>query len=235
MTRPLVLVVEDDQAMQRVLTISLRSNGYDVKATGLGSVALDEVDAHTPDVVLLDLGLPDIDGFAVAAGIRRMHELPIIVLSARDEEHHQIRALDNGANDYVTKPFREGELMARIRAALRRPIAISERREIRCGDIHIDVAQRRVFLRQTEITLTATEFKVLHLLAQKADSVVTHQQLLKTVWGNAYVDEVQYLRVYMRHLRLKIEDDPGQPRRLLTAVGVGYTLVRPEGRGERHI
>jgi two-component system KDP operon response regulator KdpE len=174
MTRPRVLVVEDDSARQRVLTIALRSNGYDVKATAMGRAALDEVEAHAPDVVLLDLGLPDIDGFAVAAGIRRTHELPIIVLSARDEEQHQIRALDNGANDYVTKPFREGELMARIRAALRRPVALSERREIRCGDVCIDVTRRRVLVREAEIAVTATEFRLLHLLAQASDRVVTH-------------------------------------------------------------
>ncbi|HVW27830.1 MAG TPA: response regulator transcription factor [Polyangiaceae bacterium] len=225
MTRPLVLVVEDDAVMRRVLTVALRSNGYDVKTAATGQAALHEVESHTPDVVLLDLGLPDIDGFAVTAGIRRAHELPIIVLSARDEEQQQIRALDDGANDYVTKPFREGELMARIRAALRRPVAVSERRDIRCGDLHLDVTQRRLFVRDVSVALTTTEFKLLHLLAQEPDRVVTHQRLLKAVWGTGYTHELQYLRVYMRQLRQKIEEDPSRPRRLLTALGVGYRLV----------
>lgn len=223
--RPLVLVVEDDAVMRRVLTVALRSNGYEVKGAATGSAALCEVESHTPDVVLLDLGLPDIDGFAVTAGIRMNHEVPIIVLSARNEEQHQIRALDDGATDYVTKPFREGELMARIRAALRRPVALSDRREVRCGDLHIDVAQRRVFVNGSEVRLTTTEFKLLHVLAQEAGRVVTHQQLLKLVWGTGYAHEVQYLRVYMRQLRQKVEADPSRPRRLMTALGVGYQLL----------
>jgi two-component system KDP operon response regulator KdpE len=229
MTRPLVLVVEDDTVMRRVLTVALRSNGYDVRSTDSGRGALREIETNTPDMVLLDLGLPDIDGFEVTAGIRRERELPIIVLSARDEEHHQIRAFDDGVNDYVTKPFREGELMARIRAALRRPIAISERREIRCGDVHVDVSQRRVFVGGAEVALTATEFKVLHLLAQSQGRVVTHSQILRAVWGPSQAYEVQYLRVYMRQLRQKIEEDASQPRRLLTALGVGYRLVPADG------
>jgi two-component system KDP operon response regulator KdpE len=146
-------------------------------------------------------------------------------LSARDEEQHQIRALDGGANDYVTKPFREGELMARLRAALRRPVSFSERRELKVGDIYIDAVQRRVFVADVEVTLTPTEFKLLHLLARESDRVLTHQQLLREVWGSSYVTEVQYLRVYMKQLRSKIEEDPSRPTRIVTALGVGYQLV----------
>jgi two-component system KDP operon response regulator KdpE len=217
--------VEDDTAMQRVLSVALRSSGFDVQSASTGVAALQQVERHTPDVVLLDLGLPDIDGFAVTAGIRKNHELPIIVLSARDEEHHQVRALDDGANDYVTKPFREGELMARIRAALRRPVAAAERRDIRCGDVHLDLMQRRAFVRETEVLLTATEFKLLRLLAGASGRVVTHQHILQEVWGGGCTDELQYLRVYVRQLRQKIEDNPSRPQRLLTALGVGYRLV----------
>lgn len=222
---PHILVVEDDPALRTALLRALGDRGYATSSAPTGMAGLASVVDGHPDLVVLDLGLPDIDGFAVTAGIRRAHETPIIVLSARGEEQHQIRALDDGANDYVTKPFREGELMARIRAVLRRPIALSDRREIRCGDVHIDVGERRVFVRDAEVTLTMTEFKLLHLLAQADGCVVTHQQMLKAVWGPAYVHEVQYLRVYVRMLRQKLEEDPGQPRRLLTALGVGYRLV----------
>jgi two-component system KDP operon response regulator KdpE len=228
MTQALVLVVEDDTVMQRVLTVALRANGYNVRAAGSGFAALREVDTFTPDVMLLDLGLPDIDGFAVTARVRRTHELPIIVLSAREEEENPVRALDDGANDYITKPFREGELMARIRAVLRRPVAVAERRDIWCGDVHVDVAQRRVFLGERELVMTATEFKVLHMLAQAAGRVVTHQQLLRAVWGVGFAKEVQYLRVYVSQLRQKLEENPARPRRLVTALGVGYRLVPPE-------
>src|SRR5689334_20405057 len=211
--------------MRNVLTVALRSHGYDVKAAANGGDALREVEHRTPDAIILDLGLPDVDGFQVVTQIRRAHEVPIIVLSARSEEQHQVRALDDGANDYVTKPFREGELMARIRAALRRPVPLSERRELRVGDLFLDALQRRAFMSDAELVLTPTEFKLLHILARECNRVVTHQQLLREVWGIHSVDEVQYLRVYMRQLRQKIEKDPARPERLVTALGVGYRLV----------
>lgn len=225
MNRPLILVVEDDAVLRGVLIVALRSHGYEVKPAANGQQALNAIEARTPDAIILDLGLPDVDGFEVAAAVRRKHELPIIILSARDEEQHQIRALDGGANDYVTKPFREGELMARLRAALRRPVSFSERRELKVGDIYIDAVQRRVFVADVEVTLTPTEFKLLHLLARESDRVLTHQQLLREVWGSSYVTEVQYLRVYMKQLRSKIEEDPSRPTRIVTALGVGYQLV----------
>lgn len=165
------------------------------------------------------------EAFEVATKIRQKYEFPIIVLSAREGEQEQIRALDGGANDYVIKPFREGELMARIRAALRKPVSRYERRELVVGDLRIDALQRRVFIRNREITFTPTEFALLELLARNADRVMTHSQLLRDVWGPSQTDDAQYLRVYMRQIRQKIETDASRPRRIVTVLGVGYRLV----------
>jgi two-component system KDP operon response regulator KdpE len=227
MTRQLLLVVEDDPEMRSVVSFTLRNYGYDVKEAATGSEALSQVEARTPDAMLLDLGLPDIDGFVVTACVRQAHEFPIIILSARGEEQHQVRALDSGANDYVTKPFREGELMARVRAALRRPVPVTERRDLNLGDLRIDSAQRRVFVRGQEVTLTRTEFELLDVLARNADRVVTHRQILRAVWGAEH-DEVHYLRVYIKSLRAKIEKNPARPSRIVTTLGVGYRLLSLE-------
>jgi two-component system KDP operon response regulator KdpE len=224
MTNHVVLVVEDDSVMLGVLTLALRNQGYQVVPAGTGRAALAEVNLRPPDAMILDLGLPDIDGFEVASAVRGRYELPIIVLSARDGEEDQIRALDTGANDYVTKPFREGELMARVRAALRRPIPLSERREICVADLRIDCLERTVRVRDEEVTLTRTEFDLLYFLAKNVNQVVTHRQLLREVWGARGSEDIHYLRVYMRSLRQKIEDDPADPRRIVTALGVGYRL-----------
>ncbi|MES1174827.1 MAG: response regulator transcription factor [Myxococcales bacterium] len=224
MTKHVVLVVEDDSVMLGVLTLALRNQGYQVVPAGTGRAALAEVNLRPPDAMILDLGLPDIDGFEVASAVRGRYELPIIVLSARDGEEDQIRALDTGANDYVTKPFREGELMARVRAALRRPIPLSERREICVADLRIDCLERTVRVRDEEVTLTRTEFDLLYFLAKNVNQVVTHRQLLREVWGARGSEDIHYLRVYMRSLRQKIEDDPADPRRIVTALGVGYRL-----------
>lgn len=225
MTAPVVLVVEDDAVMLNVLSVALKSHGYEVRSAPNGSQALAEVARRPPDAILLDLGLPDMDGVEVTARVRREHELPIIVLSARGDEASQVRALDEGANDYVTKPFREGELMARMRAALRRPLRPSGNKQLAVGDLSIDAVQHRVFVGKYEVNLTPTEFKLLHLLAQHPDQVVTHHQLLREVWGSARAEEMQYLRVYMKQLRAKIEGDPSRPKRILTALGVGYRLT----------
>jgi len=222
--RATVLVVEDERDMRKVLMVALQSHGYDVVEAGTGKQALAKFREIPPSVILLDLGLPDMDGVQVVSSVRREHDLPIIVLSARSEEQQQIRALDAGANDYVTKPFREGELMARVRAALRFGPRPNEQRELSVGDIRIDAIARRAFVGSKEVELTPIEFKLLHLLACEAGQVVTHHQLLSEVWGAGRVDEVQYLRVYMKQLRRKIEDDPARPRRILTALGVGYRL-----------
>lgn len=228
MNRLRVLVVEDDARMRGVLTVALRSHGYEVASAATGEQALHEIGLQAPDALILDLGLPDMDGIEVTTRVRREHELPIIILSARGEEEHQIRALDEGADDYITKPFREGELMARIRAALRRPAMPQRPQEIAVGDLRIDPEQHRCFVAGAEVALTPIEFKLLLALARHADRVVTHPQLLREVWGPTRVDEVQYLRVYMKQLRNKVEQDAAHPRRILTALGVGYRLASGE-------
>jgi two-component system KDP operon response regulator KdpE len=225
MSRQRLLVVEDDSEMRSVIALALRAYGYDVSQVATGADALIEVHTRTPDAVILDIGLPDIDGFVVTARIRQSYELPIIVLSASPEELQQIRAFDSGANDYVVKPFREGELMARVRNALRRPIALVERRDLTVGDLRLESMRRRVYLQGAELKLTNTEYDLLHVLARNADRVVTHGQLLLAVWGPERLNEVQYLRVFVRALRDKIEEDPTQPRRITTVLGVGYRLV----------
>ena len=225
MTRSHLLLVEDDAEMRGVVSFALRSYGYDVKEAANGAEALAQIQRRTPDAMILDLGLPDIDGFVVTACVRQTHDFPIIVLSARGEEQHQVRALDSGANDYVTKPFREGELMARVRAALRKPVPVLERREMNIGNLRIDSGQRRLFVDGDEVALTRTEFELLDVLARSADRVVTHRQLLRAVWGAEHADEVHYLRVYIKLLRSKIERNPSRPTRILTTLGVGYRLV----------
>ena len=224
MSKAGVLVVEDDVVMRGVLMVALRSHGYDARPATCGREALDEVASQPPDVMLLDLGLPDMDGVDVAASVRREHALPIIVLSARGDEQQQIRALDHGANDYVTKPFREGELMARIRAALRRPPLV-HRADLKLGDLTIDPDERRVFVRNREVRLTPTEFKLLHILARQPGRIFTHEQIMGEVWEADEPRHIHNLRVYMRLLRNKIESDPTRPARIVTALGVGYRLV----------
>jgi two-component system, OmpR family, KDP operon response regulator KdpE len=224
--RPLLLLVEDDTDLRGVVALALRNYGYEVKEAATGGEALRLIRVRAPDAVILDLGLPDMDGFEVTASIRAEHELPIIVLSAFAEEQHQVRALDGGANDYVVKPFRERELMARVRVALRRPTTQGRDDDTTTiGDLRIETGKRRAFLAGVEIKLTRTEFELLDVLASKADRVVTHRQLLLSVWGSAHVNEVHYLRVYVKLLRQKIEQDPGHPKRLVTALGVGYRLA----------
>jgi two-component system KDP operon response regulator KdpE len=224
--RPLLLVVEDDADLRGVVALALRNYGYEVKEAATGSEALRLIRVRAPDAVILDLRLPDMNGFEVTASIRAEYELPIIILSALAEEQHQVRALDGGANDYVTKPFRERELMARVRVALRRPTTQGQDNDTTTiGDLRIETSKRRVFLAGAEVKLTRTEFDLLDALARKADRVVTHRQLLLAVWGAAHVNEVHYLRVYVKLLRQKLEPDPTRPRRLITALGVGYRLV----------
>ncbi|HYP87837.1 MAG TPA: response regulator transcription factor [Polyangiaceae bacterium] len=223
-----VLVVEDDAVMRRVLLVTLRGHGYDASAAANAREALQHVEKRAPDAMILDLGLPDMDGVEVATAVRRRHELPIIVLSARGDEQQQIQALDAGANDYVTKPFREGELMARVRAALRRPVPLPERKVLEVGLIRIDALQRKAYRQNAEILLTPIEFKLLYLLARESPSIVTHQQLLSEAWGSARGEDVQSLRVYVKQLRRKLEADPARPQCLITALGVGYRLLPPD-------
>jgi two-component system KDP operon response regulator KdpE len=227
--RPVILVVEDERDMRKVLFLALRSHGYRVAEAATGKQALAKFREVSPNVVLVDLGLPDMDGVEVVASVRRENEVPIIILSARSEEQQQIKALDAGANDYVTKPFREGELLARVRAALRYGPRRKELRELVVGDIRIDAVQHRVFVSDVEVELTPTEFKLLHMLACEPGQVLTHGELLRAIWGPTRADDVQYLRVYVKQLRKKLEDDPTQPKRIVTALGIGYRLTQSDG------
>ncbi len=220
-----VLVVDDERALARALAINLRAAGWEVVTAADGRSALDAAATTHPDVVLLDLGLPDIDGMEVLAGLRGWTSVPIVVLSARQHGEDKVEALDLGADDYVTKPFAMNELMARLRAAVRRgQDAAPELVDVRVGDLVIDLARKRITRGGRDVRLTPTEWNFLELLARNLGRLVSREQILREVWGPAYVGENHYLRVYAAQLRRKLEDDPARPRHLVTTGGVGYTL-----------
>lgn len=227
----LILLVEDEPQMRRFLRVTLQSHRYRfVEATG-GAEGLREVSTRNPDVVLLDLGLPDMDGLEVVKRIREWSRVPVIVISAREQEQDKIRALDAGADDYLTKPFGAGELLARIRVALRRRLTpYGEKGEpvFSLENLRVDLAARQVFLNGAEVHLTPIEFRLLSVLVKNAGKVVTHSHLLKEVWGPPHMNQTQYLRVYMGQLRHKLEADPARPRFFLNEPGVGYRLRVPE-------
>jgi two-component system, OmpR family, KDP operon response regulator KdpE len=226
---PLVLVIEDDSQMRRFLRASLSGNGYQVVEADTGAEGVLQASARNPDVVLLDLGLPDLDGLVVTQRLRAWATTPIIVISARGKEEDKINALDAGADDYLTKPFGVGELLARIRVALRNAArADSGLSEFSVGDLKVDLVRRQVVVRDKEVHLTPIEYKLLAALVKHAGSVVTHRQLLREVWGPNSSDQTQYLRVYMGHLRHKLEQNPSRPQYLTTEPGVGYRLRLPE-------
>lgn len=222
-----VLVVEDEAHMQRFLRATLLANGYLVTEATTGALALMHASRHAPDVVILDLGLPDVDGLEVMRQLRSFTRVPILVLSARGRETDKVQALDAGADDYLTKPFGAGELLARLRAALRRATlarvgggeTVFERDQLR-----VDLGARQVVLAGREVRLTPIEWKMLRALVTNAGRVVTHQQMLQEVWGPQCSTEIHYLRVYMSQLRRKLEPEPARPRCLLTEPGVGYRL-----------
>ena len=225
---PLILLVEDDLPIRRLLRTTLSDEEYRLVEAETGQKGLREALQQPPDLVILDLGLPDMDGQDVLRQLREWLRAPIIVLSARDQERQKISALDGGADDYLTKPFSTGELLARIRVALRhatRLLGDSESSEFVCGGLKVDLAARRVFVDETPVKLTALEYKLLATLVRHAGKVLTHRFLLKEVWGPGQVQELHYLRVFMAALRRKIEADPAQPRYLLTEQGVGYRLA----------
>lgn len=226
---PSVLIVEDEVAMRRVLRTALGGQGYRVwEAEGVAE-GLNAFTARSPQVVLLDLGLPDGEGFELVERIRETSEVPIVVISARGDERDQVRALDGGANDYVTKPFREAELFARLRAALRSAARASRyAATLNIGSLRMLCFERRVFMNEVEVQLTPTEFSLLQVLARDAGRVITYRQLLRQVWGPEYVDDVQYVRVFMKQLRQKLEVDPNRPKLLVTTPGVGYRLRAPD-------
>ncbi len=222
-----ILIIEDEPAMQKLLRTCLASEGYRVVEAGTGGEALALARTHNPDLVLLDLGLPDMDGMDVTKSLREWTRAPILVLSARGQEEDKIHALDVGADDYVTKPFGTGELLARIRVALRhraRSGQDSPDAVLTAGDLKIDLDRRQVFVGDKEVHLTPMEYKLFSVLMRNAGKVMTHAQLLGEVWGPAYSTQTQYLRVYMVQLRHKLERDPARPRWLVTEPGIGYRL-----------
>lgn len=223
--RPHILVVDDEPSLVAVLQPVLEAAEYDVTVATDGAGALAALEREQPDIVLLDLGLPDFDGKQVIARIRPRSDVPIIVVSARHQEAEKIAALDEGADDYVNKPFEIGELMARVRAALRRRSNIRRRPvQFRAGPLTIDFRTRRVVLSGETIKLSPKEYALLTTLAESAGQVVTHKRLLAAGWGDSSAD-TQYLRVYMGLLRQKLEEDPAEPRLILTEAGVGYRLA----------
>jgi two-component system KDP operon response regulator KdpE len=222
---PKVLVVDDEPALARALAINLRAHGWEVVTAADGRSALDAAATEHPDVVLLDLGLPDLDGTEVLAGLRGWTKVPIVVLSARQHGEDKVEALDLGADDYVTKPFAMNELMARLRAAVRRgQEAGPETTEVVVGDLVIDLARKHVARSGTDVRLTPTEWAFLELLARNVGRLVSREQILREVWGPAYEHESHYLRVYAAQLRRKLEADPAHPVHLVTTAGLGYTL-----------
>jgi two-component system KDP operon response regulator KdpE len=223
----LALVVEDEPQVIRFLKASLASHGFRVLDAPTGQRGLIEASAHVPDIVLLDLGLPDMDGVEVVRRLREWTAVPVIVLSARGQERDKIEALDAGADDYLTKPFGIGELLARMRVALRHADRVgedAESGELVVGDLWVNLAARRVTVAGKEIHLTPNEYRLLAVLSRNAGKVVTQRQLLKEVWGPSSIEQSHYLRVYMAQLRHKLEAEPARPRWLITEPGVGYRL-----------
>ncbi|HEY7206844.1 MAG TPA: response regulator [Gaiellaceae bacterium] len=226
-----VLVVDDEPQILRALRTTLRGAGYDVDTAATADEALAAAAARPPEAVILDLVLPDGSGTDVCRELRTWTEAPVIVLSAVGDERQKIEALDAGADDYVTKPFSVEELLARLRAVLRRRSGPSQQPVLEIGDLRIDVADRRVTVGGKRVKLSPHEFNLLRVLAQNQGKLLTHRALLREVWGPAYQVEAHYLHVYVSHLRRKIEPDPSSPRYLLTEPGAGYRLVDPTANG----
>ena len=224
---PLILIIEDEPPMRRFLRATLRAQGYQAVEAGSAREGLAQAAGRNPDVILLDLGLPDADGLDTARELRRLTRSPIIVLSARGQEQDKVAALDRGADDYLTKPFGVPELLARVRVALRHaalPANAPAQAVFAVGGLRVDLLRRQVFRDGGEVHLTPTEYKLLAALIREAGRVITHRQLLEEVWGTNYVDQGHYLRVYMAQLRHKLEPDPSRPRLLTTEPGIGYRL-----------
>src|SRR6478752_74712 len=226
-TPPEILLIEDELPIRRFLRASLPAENYRLVEAETGEKALRLAAQRPPDLVILDLGLPDMDGQDVLRQLREWLRAPIIILSARDQEKQKVMALDNGADDYLTKPFGTPELLARIRVALRhatKPGGEQESSVFECGDLKVDLAARRVLIGAEEVHLTPLEYKLLTTLIKHAGKVLTHRFLLKEVWGPGHAEETHSLRVFMAALRRKLEDDPAEPKYLLTEAGVGYRL-----------
>jgi two-component system, OmpR family, KDP operon response regulator KdpE len=222
-----ILCVEDEPQLLRTLGANLRARGYDVDLAFTGEAALELATARRPDVVLLDLGLPGISGLEVIRQLRHWTAVPIVVLSARDREFDKIGALDAGADDYITKPFGMGELLARLRAVLRRPTPTDEPPTVVTDDLAIDLSTQRVTTALGQVKLTPTEWHIVEVLVRNAGRLVTSRELLRTVWGPEYGEETNYLRVHMAHIRRKLEPQPGRPTYFHTEPGMGYRFDPP--------
>lgn len=226
-SNPVIVVIEDDPAIRQFLRTGLGTHGFKVFEADKGQRGIIETEIRKPDFIILDLGLPDMDGVEVIKAIRKWSAMPIIVLSARSNEQHKIEALDAGADDYLTKPFGLGELLARIRVAMRHSLnnpAQSQDNVFTTGALKVDLLKRQVFVNDEEIHLTPLQYRLLAVLVKNAGKVLTHQYLLKEIWGPSYKDNSHYLRIYMSQLRQKLEIEPTQPQYLLTESGVGYRL-----------
>jgi two-component system, OmpR family, KDP operon response regulator KdpE len=220
-----ILLIDDEPQMRKLLEITLQSNGYAFKSANTAKEGLIFASNHPPELILLDLGLPDENGHSVLQKLRKWYTAPIIILSVQRAEEDIIRALDNGANDYLSKPFRTGELLARIRSALRNATSDEVEAVHNFGNLQIDLISRTVKKNNDLLRLTSTEYNLLALLAKNEGKVLTHQYLLRAIWGPGYINQSQYLRVFIAQIRKKIEDDPNRPEYLLTESGVGYRFI----------
>jgi two-component system KDP operon response regulator KdpE len=225
MNKAEILIIDDEVQIRKLLEITLQSNNYTVNQAENAKNGLITAENHPPDMILLDLGLPDADGQSVLKKLREWYTNPVLILSVKNNEDDIIKALDNGANDYLVKPFRTGELLARIRSALRNAAAEEGEILIICSEISIDLEARTIKKNNESIKLTATEYRLLSLLAKNEGKVLTHQYLLREVWGPGYINQSQYLRVFIAQLRKKIETDANRPEYIITESGIGYRFI----------
>jgi two-component system KDP operon response regulator KdpE len=223
--KPEILIIDDEPQIRKLLEITLEGNGYMPRSASSAKEGMIMAGNHPPDLILLDLGLPDENGQSVLRKLRKWYVKPIIILSVQKREEEIITALDNGANDYLSKPFRIGELLARIRSVLRQSVSDDGEIILQFGNLEIDLTNRSVKKNGQLIKLTSTEYSLLAVLARSNGKVLTHHYLLRTIWGPGYIDQSQYLRVYIAQIRKKIEDDPNRPEILLTESGVGYRFI----------
>lgn len=223
--KPIVLVIDDEVQIRRLLRVTLEKNGYEVVDAPTGEEGIGEAARCTPDAVILDLGLPDIEGLTVLKRLREWSQVPVLVVSVRGREDDKITALDNGANDFVTKPFSTGELLARLRVARRYAQPEKKAEVFQSGTLSVDLSTRTVKVGGQKVKLTATEYALLHLFVQHAGKVLTHRMILREVWGPDDVEQTGYLRVYMAYLREKLEKNPAEPELFITEPGIGYRLV----------
>ncbi len=224
-TQPEILIIDDEVQIRRLLRLTLEAAGYRVREAETGALGLNEAAVRRPDAVVLDLSLPDQNGLAVLRRFREWSQVPVLILSVRGEEADKIAALDSGADDYLTKPFGGGELLARVRVLLRRAQPAGEMSIVRFGDVEVDFSRRAVTKAGAEVRLTAKEYALLRLLLQHRGKVLTHRQILRELWGPKAEAQTHYLRVYMAHLRQKLEDEPNRPKYFKTESGVGYRLA----------